>query len=111
MEALVEVHDEPEIARALAAGARVIGINNRDLRTFAVDLRTTEHLRPLIPHDCIVVSESGIHTPADVRRLAALEVDAMLVGESLVIAKPEQRLGQVKKLARAGSQPEKTGKP
>jgi indole-3-glycerol phosphate synthase len=111
MEALVEVHDQDEIARARAAGARVIGINNRDLRTFAVDLATTERLRPLIPHECIVVSESGIHTPADVRRLAALEVDAMLVGESLVTAKPEQRLGQVKKLARAGSQPEKTGKP
>lgn len=111
MEALVEVHDEGEIARALAAGARVIGINNRDLRTFVVDLDTTTRLRSLIPHDCIVVSESGIHTPDDVRRLAALQVDAMLVGESLVAARPEQRLGQVKKLARAGSQQEKTGRP
>lgn len=102
MEALVEVHDEGEVARALKAGARVIGVNNRDLRTFSVDLATTARLRPLIPADCVLVSESGIHTPADVRRLKDLGVDAMLVGESLVAARAEERLGKVRELVRAG---------
>ncbi|HEX2171180.1 MAG TPA: indole-3-glycerol phosphate synthase TrpC [Dehalococcoidia bacterium] len=82
--ALVETHDEGEVERALTAGARIIGINNRDLRTFTVDLGTTEKLRRLIPTDRIVVSESGIAGPAHVRRLAEWRVDAMLVGESLV---------------------------
>ena len=102
MEALVEVHDEVEVERALAAGAQVIGVNNRDLRTFTVDIATTERLRPLIPTDRVLVSESGIHTPADVRRLQGMGVDAMLVGESLVVAKPEERLSKVRELARAG---------
>ena len=102
MEALVEVHDEAEVERALAAGAQVIGVNNRDLRTFDVDIATTERLRPLIPADRVLVSESGIHTPADVRRLKEMGVDAMLVGESLVAARPEERLGKVRELARAG---------
>ena len=102
MEALVEVHDEDEVERALLAGAQIIGVNNRDLRTFDVDIATTERLRPLIPADRVLVSESGIHTPADVRRLAAMGVDGMLVGESLVTARPEERLGKVRELARAG---------
>jgi indole-3-glycerol phosphate synthase len=102
MEALVEVHDQGEVERALKAGARVIGVNNRDLRTFAVDIAATARLRPLIPTEFIMVSESGIHTPADVRRLKELGVDAMLVGESLVTAKPEERLGKVRELVRAG---------
>ncbi len=100
MEALVEVHDEAEVERALAAGAQVIGVNNRDLRTFDVDLATTERLRPLIPADRVLVSESGIHGPDDVRRLAAMGVDAMLVGESLVTARPEDRQGKVRELVR-----------
>lgn len=88
MAALVEVHDEAELERALAAGARVIGINNRDLRTFQVDLETTRRLHTLIPTDTgiIVVSESGIKTRADVERLATYGVDAILVGEALVTA-------------------------
>lgn len=102
MEALVEVHDEAEVERALKAGARVIGVNNRDLRTFNVDIATTARLRPLVPADCVLVSESGIHTPADVRRLKDLGVDAMLVGESLVTARPEERLAKVRELVRAG---------
>lgn len=102
MEALVEVHDEAEVERALKAGARVIGVNNRDLRTFNVDIAATARLRPLVPADCVLVSESGIHTPADVHRLKDLGVDAMLVGESLVTAKPEERLGKVRELVRAG---------
>jgi indole-3-glycerol phosphate synthase len=90
MEALVEVHDEEEMRRAIAVGARLIGINNRDLRTFAVDLATTERLAALKPAGTLLVSESGIHTRADVERLAACGVDAMLVGESLITA-PDRR--------------------
>ena len=86
MSVLVEVHDANEVHRALDAGAELIGINNRDLRTFHVDLRTTERLRRLIPPYCTVVSESGIHGPSDVARLRQWGVDAMLVGESLVVA-------------------------
>ena len=86
MECLVEVHDEQELERALAADAEVIGINNRDLRTFEVDLAVSERLRPLIPRDRVVVAESGIHTRADVQRLRAVGVNAVLIGETLVTA-------------------------
>ena len=86
MDALVEVYDELALERALMAGARLIGVNNRDLRTFAVDLATTERLRPLIPPEKTVVAESGVHTRADVQRLAALGVHAVLIGEALVTA-------------------------
>jgi indole-3-glycerol phosphate synthase len=84
MAALVEVHDEGELRRALAVGPRIVGVNNRDLRTFRVDLETTARLRPLIPAGVLLVAESGVHTADDVARLAAIGVDAMLVGESLV---------------------------
>ena len=84
--ALVEVHDEAELARAIAAGAPVVGINNRDLRDFTVDLATTERLRPAVPPGVVVVSESGIASPDDVRRLGRCGVDAVLVGEALVTA-------------------------
>jgi indole-3-glycerol phosphate synthase len=86
IDALVEVHDEPELERALAAGARLVGINNRDLRTFDVDLATTERLRPIVPPDITVVSESGIFTHADIERLNAVDVHAVLIGEALVTA-------------------------
>lgn len=86
MAALVEVHDELELERALMASAALVGINNRDLRTFEVDLATTERLRPGIPEGVTVVAESGVFTRADVERLAALPVDAVLVGEALVTA-------------------------
>lgn len=86
MAALVEVHDELELERALKAGAEIIGINNRDLRSFEVDLATTERLRPLIPAERTVVAESGIFGRGDVERLAALGVHAVLVGEALVTA-------------------------
>ena len=86
MESLVEVHDEAEVERALKAGGDLMAINNRDLRTFDVDLATTERLRPLIPDDKVVVSESGIATKADVERLADCGVHAVLVGEALVTA-------------------------
>jgi indole-3-glycerol phosphate synthase/phosphoribosylanthranilate isomerase len=86
MTALIEVHGEPELRRALALGPRLIGVNNRDLRTFRVDIETTARLRRFVPPDVTLVAESGIHTPADVDRLACIEADAMLVGESLVVA-------------------------
>lgn len=83
--ALVEVHDEAETERALKIpNITLIGINNRDLATFEVSLTTTEHLRPMIPAEIIVVAESGIYTAQDVERLAKANVDAILVGEALV---------------------------
>ncbi len=87
MEALVEVHNEIEVESALEAGAKVIGINNRDLSTFHTDISTTQKLRPLIPRDKLVVSESGINSRQDVARLREWSVDAILVGEALVTAK------------------------
>jgi indole-3-glycerol phosphate synthase len=84
--ALVEVHDETELARTLPLGPRVLGVNNRNLYDFSVDLATFGHLRPLIPADIVAVAESGVHTAADVRRLRQMGADAMLVGEALVTA-------------------------
>lgn len=81
---LVEVHDEEELERVLRTDAPVIGINNRDLRTFVTDIAVTERLRPLIPEGRVVVSESGIHTREDASRVRALGVDAVLVGEALM---------------------------
>jgi len=86
LEALLEVHNREELERALAVGPRIIGINNRNLIDFSVDLDTTIRLRPHIPGDIIVVSESGIRSRADVERLAEAGVDAILVGEALVTA-------------------------
>ena len=86
MDALVEIHDEDELQVALYAGAEIIGINNRDLRTFKTDLATTEALAPLIPGEKIIVSESGIFTPEHLHRLGQLGVNAVLVGEALVTA-------------------------
>jgi indole-3-glycerol phosphate synthase len=84
--ALVEVHDESQTAAALEAGAQAIGINHRDLRTFAVDLALTEKLRKLIPTQVLVVAESGIHTAEDARRVREAGADAILVGEALMRA-------------------------
>ncbi len=84
LDCLVEVHDRRELERALAAGAPLVGINNRDLKTFAVRLETTIELAPLVPGGVTVVGESGIRGADDVRRLAAAGVDAVLVGELLV---------------------------
>lgn len=86
MGALVEVHDERELDRAASAGAEVIGINNRDLRTFEVDLATTEGLAPLVPPGATIVAESGVFTRDDIRRLDACAVHAVLIGEALVTA-------------------------
>jgi len=86
MAAFVEVHDEPELERALSAGAQVIGINNRDLTRMTTDKATTALLRPLIPKGRTVISESGIHSREDIEELARLDIDAALVGEALLRA-------------------------
>lgn len=90
MDVLVEVHDEPEMGRAVEAGATLIGINNRDLATFTTDLGLSERLGMLAPSDATLVAESGIRTVADVDRLGAAGFDAILVGESLM-RQPELR--------------------
>jgi indole-3-glycerol phosphate synthase len=83
---LVEVHDATELDRALEAGASFIGINNRNLATFELDLSVTDELAPLIPETCTVVSESGIRSKEDIRRVVSAGVDAALVGEALMRA-------------------------
>lgn len=84
MDALVEVHDEAEMTRAGHLGATLVGVNNRDLRTFVVDLAVTERLAPLKPGNALLVGESGLFTPADAARISAAGASAMLVGESLM---------------------------
>lgn len=84
--ALVEVHDRAELERALRASARLLGINNRDLRTFHTTLATTERLMPAVPPDGLVVAESGIENVADIERLERVGVRAFLIGESLMRA-------------------------
>ncbi|SMB98346.1 indole-3-glycerol phosphate synthase [Thermanaeromonas toyohensis ToBE] len=96
LSALVETHTGEEIERALMAGAKIIGINNRNLRTLRVELRTTLELRPLIPRGILVVSESGIRTREDVLTLRRAGVDALLVGEAFMVA--EDIEGKVKEL-------------
>ncbi len=96
MEALVEIHGERELDSAMMAGARIIGINNRDLATFQVDVGITERLMPHIPEDVIVVSASGIQTPGHVASLESRGVKAFLIGEALVTSPdPEQKLKEL----------------
>jgi len=93
---LVEVHNEGELDMALEAGASIIGINNRDLRSFEVDLGTTHRLRPSIPDDRIVVSESGLSEPQQLRALIDIGVDAALIGEAFMRSPdPGQRLREL----------------
>lgn len=82
---LVEVHNREELDRALAIGPRFVGINNRDLKTFVVDLNVTEKLAPAVPNGVLLAAESGIFTSEDVSRMAAVGADAVLVGESLIL--------------------------
>jgi indole-3-glycerol phosphate synthase len=86
MDALVEVHERGELERALALGARIVGVNNRDLRTLAVSLETALALAPAVPDDVLAVAESGLRTGADLRRLREAGFDAFLVGERLMSA-------------------------
>jgi indole-3-glycerol phosphate synthase len=86
LKCLVEVHNKSEMERAIISEAEIIGINNRDLNTFSVDINTTRRLRPLVPEEKIVVSESGIKSKRDIEKLENWRVDAVLVGEALVTA-------------------------
>ena len=86
LSALVEAHDEEEVKRAVKAGARLIGVNNRDLKTFQVDIRNSLRLRKLVPEDVIFVSESGIKGKEDISELAANGTDGVLVGETMMRA-------------------------
>ena len=86
MACLIEVHDEVEVERAINAGAQIIGINNRDLKNFKVDLKTTERLIKIIPNDRFVISESGICNANDIKYLTDIGVDAVLVGETFMKA-------------------------
>jgi indole-3-glycerol phosphate synthase len=86
LDVLVEVHDERELEWALAAGATLVGINNRDLSTFVTTLETTERLAPLVPPDVLLVAESGIQSSADLRRMVAAGARAVLVGEAFMAA-------------------------
>ena len=102
MGVLVEVHDEAELARALAAGAQIIGVNNRNLKTFEVDIENTARLRALIPAGKVVVGESGIRDAADVRRMAEMGCDAILVGETFCKLRQNERGAQVSAFVKAG---------
>ncbi|MEO1711621.1 MAG: indole-3-glycerol phosphate synthase TrpC, partial [Pseudomonadota bacterium] len=84
IDAIAEVHDEAELDRALRLDCRMIGINNRDLKTFEVSLETTERLAPRVPSDRIVIGESGIFSNGDLQRLTSSGVNTFLVGESLM---------------------------
>lgn len=100
MTALVEAHDEAEIASAAAAGARVIGVNNRNLKTFTVDFSNSRRLRQLVPEHALFVAESGVKGPEDIRALAGLGADGVLVGEALMRADDKkQTLAQFREAA------------
>lgn len=86
LSALVEAHNEAEIQSALSAGARIIGVNNRNLKDFSVDAENSRHVRALVPSDVLFVSESGVQTARDVQMLAEIGADAVLIGETLMRA-------------------------
>ncbi|MCR5736783.1 MAG: indole-3-glycerol phosphate synthase TrpC [Eubacterium sp.] len=96
LSALVEAHDEAEIENAIRAGARMIGVNNRDLKTFTVDISNSERLRKLVPSDILFVAESGIKTKEDIRRLKAAQVNGVLIGETFM--RSENKMEMLKEL-------------
>ena len=102
MQALVEVHDEAEVERALAIDAHIIGVNNRNLKTFQVDMETTARLRALLPPGKVVVGESGIGDENDVRRMAEMGCDAILVGETFCKLPQKERGAKVRQFVAAG---------
>jgi indole-3-glycerol phosphate synthase len=81
---LVEAHDEEEVKRAISAGARIIGVNNRDLKDFSVDISNSLRLRRLLPNNIIFISESGIKTPEDIENLRKNKTNGVLIGETLM---------------------------
>ena len=101
LDALVETHSEDEVRRALDAGARVIGVNNRDLDTLVTDVGVAPRLRPLVPAACLFVAESGVSTPEQIARLREVGADAVLVGESLLRASDPGE--QLRRLVAAGA--------
>ena len=102
LDPLVEVHDAEELTRSLRAGATLIGINNRDLNTFEVNLETSIQLQPLVPPLVTAVAESGLSTPEDLRRLRATRCDAVLMGEVFMTsADPAATLQRLAEAARA----------
>lgn len=94
MSALVETHDEEEIQKAIEAGARMIGVNNRDLKTFTVDIRNSERLRKLVPDNILFIAESGIKTNADINRLRKANVNGVLIGETFMKAENKKEMLQ-----------------
>jgi len=97
---LTEIHDRKDLEKAVSCGAQLIGINNRNLKTFEVDLKTTLDLAPLIPESCVVISESGIHTREDIWRLNGGSINAVLVGTSLM--KSHDKATKTRELVHAG---------
>jgi indole-3-glycerol phosphate synthase len=91
LSALVETHDEKEVEMALRAGARILGVNNRNLKDFTVDTENSRRLRRMVPKDVLFVSESGVRTPEDVQKLRECGVDAVLVGEALMRAEDKKK--------------------
>ena len=98
---LVEVHDAEELADALEAGAEIVGVNNRDLARLEVDLGTFERVAPAVPDDVTLIAESGVSTPADVRRMRAAGADALLIGSAIMDGDPEEN---TRRLAAAGEE-------
>ncbi len=92
LSALVEAHDEEEVAIAVRAGARILGVNNRNLKTFEVNIKNSLHLRSLVPEDIIFVAESGIDSYQQVKELMEAKVNAVLIGESLMRAKNKKQM-------------------
>lgn len=99
LSALVEAHDETEVGMALDAGARIIGVNNRNLKDFTVDTENSRRLREMIPPEILFVSESGVQSPADVQKLSQIGADAVLIGETLMRAADKTaKLAELKSL-------------
>ena len=94
MSAVVEAHDEEEIQKAVEAGARMIGVNNRDLKTFTVDIGNSERLRKLVPDNILFIAESGIKTNADINRLRKAKVNGVLIGETFMKAENKKEMLQ-----------------